>query len=315
MKDFYLTYDNVWLRPNYSNLSSRSEADTSVNFLGAEFKLPVIPSNMEDVISPEIAKKISDNGYFYIMHRFRGMTSNFIKYAKENYIDFLSVSVGNSTYKEDLKGCEGVDIDVITIDVAHGHHSLMVDAVSWLRKNYPGSRIIAGNVATKEGFSFLCGLGVDAVKVGIGGGSICTTKNETGFHLPTLASIIEINRWREDTGVYLPIIADGGIRERGDIAKAIKFGADMVMCGSLFASCIDSPAEFTENGQKVYRGSTSFESKGVHKHVEGKTLSINKGCTYLEQFERIEQSLKSSISYSGGSSLYDLRKADYGVEL
>jgi GMP reductase len=315
MKDFYLSYRNVWLRPKHSSLPHRSDADTSIEFLGKRFFLPVIPANMSDVISPELAKKVSESGYFYIMHRFNDMTSKFVKYAAENKLPYTSISVGNSTYEKDLQGCEQYSPDFITIDVAHGDHDLMEKAVRWIKFNYPGAKIIAGNVATANGYEYLYKLGVDAVKVGIGGGSICTTKNETGFHVPTLSSIIEIKRYMDYTGNRIPIIADGGIRENGDIAKALAFGADMVMCGSLFASCIDSPAEFTDDGQKIYRGSTSYESKGVHKHIEGKTLSISKGCTYLERFERIKQSLQSSISYGGGKDLLCLRYCDYGVEL
>jgi len=142
-------------------------------------------------------------------------------------------------------------------------------------------------------------LGVDAVKVGIGGGSICTTKYKTGFHIPTAYSVWECatNGNRD-----IPIIADGGAKHFGDIAKALVLGADMVMNGRWFAECLDSPARI-EHGKKIYRGSTSYESKGHNNHIEGQTIEISQGCSYADRLEEIKQSLQSSISYAGGKDL------------
>jgi GMP reductase len=136
------------------------------------------------------------------------------------------------------------------------------------------------------------------VKVGIGGGSICTTRNKTGFHLPTAYSVWECAQ----TGLDVPIIADGGAREFGDVAKALTLGATMVMSGGFFASCIDSPAKIV-NGRKVYRGSTSYEAKGERKHIEGRTLELSEGTTYAERLDEIRQAICSSISYAGGTNL------------
>lgn len=291
------SYENVYLRPKFSQLATRDDADTSVEFLGKRWKLPVIPANMQDVISFENAKYLSENGYFYIMHRFEGVTSKFIQQANEYNLKYISVSVGIRGLETELP--EGnYRIDCITIDVAHGYHSDVKTTFEILKHAYPNAKIIAGNVATKEGYKYLSNLGVDAVKVGIGGGSICSTKYKTGFHLPTLQSVYEAKA----TGLDIPIIADGGVKHNGDIAKALTLGATMVMAGSLFASCVDSPAQMVD-GKKVYRGSTSYQAKKVKKHIEGITLELDGAFTYEERLEEIKQDLSSAISYAGGNNL------------
>jgi len=300
MSDFLFSYNTVCLRPKYSELPSRSKADTRVEFLGKTFKVPVIPANMEDVISFDNAQLLDKLGCFYIMHRFNDAPTNFMLHARERDITLKSISLGvNDDSKEDLHALLTIGIpDFITIDVAHGHHKKTEEMVNFIKKMTPTSKLILGNVATADGYKFLCECGADAVKVGIGGGSICTTRFKTGFHLPTLHSVYEA----ASAGLNIPIIADGGARHFGDIAKALTFGATMVMSGGWFASCIDSPAKI-ENGKKIYRGSTSFDSKGEHKHIEGRTLALEEGFTYHERLREIQESLQSAISYSGGTDL------------
>lgn len=295
--DHAFCYDDIYLRPNYSELESRSLADTSINFLGRKFRLPVVPANMRDVISWKISNALIKNDYFYIMHRFDGVNKEFAKW-KDN-IDFVSISLGvNEESKDEFDFLVKYDVipDVVTIDVAHGHHKKVKEMIKWFGGKRP--KIIAGNVATVDGYKFLCDLGVDAVKVGIGGGSICTTKYKTGFHLPTAYSICEC----AELGLDVPIIADGGAKHFGDIAKALTLGATMVMSGGWFAECLDSPAEI-RHGQKIYRGSTSYEAKGHNNHIEGQTLTIEQGCSYSDRMNEIRQALASSISYAGGRDL------------
>ena len=290
------SYDDICLRPKYSTLPSRDAGDTSVDFLGHKFKLPVVPANMMDVISWDIADSLQLNDYFYIMHRFDDANKKMPPKIKEGMNQkVVSISVG---LNEEVFYADVGAPDFITIDLAHGHHLKMVERIKYLRSNFSKSKIIAGNVATADGYKFLCDLGVDAVKVGIGGGSICTTKNKTGFHLPTAYSVWECAQANLD----VPIIADGGAKDFGDVAKALTLGATMVMSGGWFASCIDSPAKI-ENGKKIYRGSTSYEAKGQRKHIEGRTLELSEGTTYPERLEEIRQAICSSISYAGGTNL------------
>lgn len=302
MQKNLFTYDNICLRPKYSELPTRSEADTGVTFLGRRFRLPVIPSNMQDVISWDIANALDSNDYFYIMHRF-GEANIAMPPQVRSFSKIRSISVGvNDFSRKELVSfaTEGPPLEFITIDVAHGHHKKVREMVLFIQStfsNYP--KIIAGNVATAEGYKYLCDLGVDAVKVGIGGGSICSTRFKTGFHLPTAYSVWECAT-KGDRDI--PIIADGGATHFGDVAKALVLGADMVMSGRWFAECIDSPARI-HDGKKIYRGATSFESKGHNNHIEGHTLKITEGCKYNERLIEIKQALQSSISYAGGRDL------------
>jgi GMP reductase len=304
MNDFLLSYDTVTLRPRYSELNSRANADTSVDFFGYKFRLPVVPANMSDVIDVNIARWLSSNDYFYIMHRFGTNLYEFLKLVNEENWKIASVSIGTSGFETELSCAvrDGFRIDYVTIDVAHGHHKNMEHPVKWLKEYLPSTKIIVGNVATEQGVDYLMQLGADAIKVGIGGGGICTTRYKTGFHLPTLESIRLAREHLDFMKSDIKIIADGGAKHYGDIAKALTFGADMVMSGGWFASCIDSPAKI-ENGKKIYRGSTSYAAKGENKHVEGRTLELEFGATYAERLMEIQQSLQSSISYAGGKDL------------
>ena len=306
MKTQLFSYDDIILVPNHSFLKSRSDANTSINFLDKFFKLPIIPSNMEDVIDRSNALMLSENEYFYIFHRF-GKYGNgdpvhsFVANANNNNWKLISASIGvgdeSLSVLNDIKS-NNYKVHYWTIDVAHADHENVKSVISFIKQNFPNVKIIAGNVATADGYKYLCDLGVDAVKVGIGGGSICTTRYKTGFHVPTACAVWECAQ----LGLDVPIIADGGARHYGDVAKALVLGATMVMSGGWFASCLDSPAKIVQ-GKKVYRGSTSYEAKGQRKHIEGRTLELDEGIVYSERLQEIHDALCSSISYAGGKDL------------
>jgi GMP reductase len=324
MKDFLFSYDNVYSRPKYSELRSRDDADTSVEFLGKRWKLPIVPANMQDVISFENAKWLSENGYFYIMHRFDNANEGFLNYIAENYNSFkdnISISLGvNDQSKKELElyikateisnNCNYIP-NFICIDVAHAHHKNVQNIIFFIKSNLPKTKIIVGNIATAEGYKYLYDLKVDAIKVGIAGGRICSTKFKTGFHLPTLHSVYEC----VSLGLDVPIIADGGIKYNGDIVKALVFGADMIMAGGLFASCIDSPAKITKDGKKIYRGSTSYESKGNYSHIEGITIQLDGDITYKDRMKEIKEDLSSAISYAGGKDLSAFNNVEWHLIL
>lgn len=315
-----LYYDDICLIPNnFSELTSRDDADTSVLFLGRKYKLPVILANMESVVNLDVCRKLSSNGYFYIMHRFGyvikddmklSVTQDLVQTANKEGWETISISTGvNDDSKRDLDWIKAYDydVDVITIDVALGYHQQVEDRIKYIRDNFPNVKIIAGNVAESEGARFLADLQVDAIKVGIGQGKVCTTKLQTGFTAPMLWSITEALKGAGN----VPIIADGGIQYNGDIAKAILFGADMVMTGGLFAPCVDSAAVISSDGTKHYYGSASFASKKHSKHVEGKSMAIETDKTILEKLDEVKQSLQSSISYAGGNKLDALKMVDW----
>lgn len=314
----YLTYQQINLIPRHSNLESRSLANTNAQFLGREFSLPVVPANMKSVISVPLARKLSEMGLFYIMHRqglsIRGwpITRELLHVANKEGWKNISISVGvNKESMEDLEWAkaQGYRAQFVTIDVAHGHHDNVKKMIYWIKQNFPCS-IIAGNVTTPEAKNFLIDAGADAVKIGIGQGSICTTRYETGFGLPmfsTLLDCVQAKTFRSSTNrelpnKFCPTIADGGIQRVGDVAKALVAGATMAMAGGLFASCKDSPAEII-NGQKQYHGSTSYAIKRENKHIEGKTVQLTPSDTFEARINEIKMALQSSISYAGGNNL------------
>jgi GMP reductase len=318
--DISLHYENVFLKPNFSSVKTRSEIETDINFLGKVFRLPVIPANMRCCVDFNICRLLDSKYYFYIMHRFDHDVYAFIKDANECYFNIISISVG--IQEKDRALINNIDkhkfrVDFVTIDVAHGHHLKVADQIKHIKQTLPNTKVIAGNVATLEGVEYLHNAGADAVKVGIGGGYACTTKDKTGFTYPMFSCIMECAKDRN-----IPIIADGGVRSNGDIAKALVAGASMVMCGSIFAACSDSPAPLVKdvNGRryKQYFGSASVHNKIEKKNIEGTMKLMDTDTfTYQEKLEEIKQDLQSAISYAGGCNLgsLNLNKVNYGVRL
>lgn len=314
-------YSDVCLVPRYSECHSRSDADTSIGIANDKFKLPIIPANMKSVINIDIAKWMSENNYFYIMHRFdRDLTEDVANAQEWSNISF---SVGVKT--KDKMAIQKIGkrehrVDYLTIDIAHGHSLRMKIMIECIKKHLPKTIIIAGNVATPDAVVDLFNWGADIIKVGIGQGSPCTTKDKTGFTIPMFTCVKNCgdcyaSRDDFDAGKKIPIIGDGGIACNGDIAKALVAGADMVMAGGLFASCVDSPAlpvDINGSFHKAYFGSASYENKGHRKHIEGKLNHIaNNGMTYEKKLIEIEQDLQSAISYAGGNDLSSLKNVKH----
>ena len=311
-----LKYSDVTLVPNYSELDSRSFADTSVEFLGKTFVLPIIPANMSSVIDENLARYCANHDIFYIMHRFNIDLYKFVVDMQDTNLVSIScgVNLDNAEYTALIDIADhDLQVDFITIDVAHGHHVKVQERITFLRKLFPKAKIIAGNVATRPAANSLEYWGADAIKVGIGGGSICSTRYQTGFHVPMFTCVNDIfNDPYQRSKFDLPVIADGGIEHPGDIAKALVAGATMVMAGGLFAPCIDSPAKLV-NGKKQYNGSTSFAAKGEYKHIEGITLEVESSVTFAQRIQELQMALQSSISYAGGKDLSAFRNVNYRV--
>jgi len=205
----------------------------------------------------------------------------------------------------------GLVPEYITIDIAHGHADSVKNMIGYLKQKMPTAFVIAGNVATPEAIIDLENWGADATKVGIGPGKVCITKLKTGFG--TGGWQLSALKWCARVATK-PIIADGGIREHGDIAKSIRFGATMVMIGSLLAGHEESPGLTVEVDGKLFKeyyGSASDFNKGEYKHVEGKRILEPIKGTLAETLEEMEQDVQSSISYAGGTKLMDIRKVNY----
>ena len=244
-------YDNILLLPRKCRVESRSECDASVELGGRKFRIPVVPANMKTVVDEATCVWLAQNGYFYVMHRFDLDNVQFVKDMKAKGL-YASISLGvkKPDYATvDTLAALGLTPEYVTIDIAHGHADSVKDMIVYLKGKMPSTFIIAGNVATPEAVIDLENWGADATKVGIGPGKVCITKLKTGFG--TGGWQLSAVKWCARVATK-PIIADGGIRDHGDIAKSIRFGATMVMIGSLFAGHEESPGQTVEVGGKLY---------------------------------------------------------------
>jgi GMP reductase len=306
-------YDNVLLLPRKCRVDSRSECDAGIEMGGRTFRIPVVPANMKTVINVPICIWLAKNGYFYVMHRFDLDNIQFVKDMRAAGV-FASISLGvkKADYETvDQLKAQGLAPDYITIDIAHGHADSVKNMIGYLKEKLPSSFVIAGNVGTPEGIIDLENWGADATKVGIGPGKVCITRLKTGFG--TGGWQLSALKWCARVATK-PIIADGGIREHGDIAKSIRFGATMVMIGSMLAGLEESPGTTVEVDGKLYKeyyGSASDFNKGEYKHVEGKRILEPIKGTLKDTLIEMEQDVQSSISYAGGKKLLDIRKVNY----
>jgi len=226
----------------------------------------------------------------------------------------ISVGIKPADYADiDRLAAEGLTPEYITIDIAHGHSDQVRDMIGHIKTRLPGSFVIAGNVATPEAVIDLENWGADATKVGVGPGKVCITRLKTGFG--TGGWQLSAVKWCARVATK-PIVADGGIRHHGDIAKSIRFGATMIMIGSLFAGHEESPGRTVEvDGvqYKEYYGSASDFNKGEYKHVEGKRILEPIKGKLADTLIEMEQDVQSSISYAGGRKLMDVRKVNYVI--
>lgn len=299
-------FENITLLPNFSQIESRSDCNTTCLFGGHRFKLPIVPANMESIIDVKLATELAKKGYFYILHRFNIDEVSFVKNMKDhNLIASISVGVNEDSYTliDELTSKDLVP-HFITVDIAHGHSIKMMKMVKYIKDKMPNVFLIGGNVCTPEAVIDLEEWGCDAVKCGIGGGSACTTYHSTGFgNRGWQAAMIE----QCSKVAKKPIVADGSIKEHCDIVKSLVLGGSIVMVGGMLAGYNESPGEKIKNEldghwYKEFWGSASSSQSGKTNRIEGiRKLVPYKEVSIFDKLKEIEESLQSAISYAGGN--------------
>lgn len=313
-KEEALTYQDVLLVPQYSDIGSRKEVDIG-NRLSEDVKLslPLISSPMDTVSEEEMAQAMSENGGVSVVHRYNTIEEQagiVGKVSSDNLVGAAIGATGDFVERAGELVLRGVDF--LCIDVAHGHHLHVKNAIETLRsKSWGGVHIMAGNVATLEGFNALASWGADSIRCNIGGGSICTTRVQTGHGVPGLHTIFDCAR-SEHAG-DVKVIADGGIRNAGDVVKALAAGADFVMAGSLFAGTDQSPGKLMKTNQgsfKQYRGMASRDAQMNWRGRSGSPEGVSSMIPYKGDvnliLEELSGSIKSGFSYTGARNIQEL---------
>jgi len=316
-----LTYDDVLLVPKCSDIRSRSEVDISTdlgNNLFLEF--PIVSSPMDTISEEFMARSMHSAGGTAVIHRYcsietqSGMIGRAFSMGATNIGGAIGVS---GDYLERAHAALEQGCRFLCVDVAHGHHIMMKEALENLRKTFGGNiHIMAGNVATLSGINALADWGANSVRCNIGGGSICSTRIQTGHGKPGLQTIFDCDKTDRDVS----IIADGGIRNAGDIVKAIAAGADAVMLGSLLAGTRETPGEvFTDEmgiKYKTYRGMASKEAqvdwRGKYSSFEGVSSTVPYRGKVTNILEDLKRGIRSGFSYSGARSIAQFQtKAEF----
>lgn len=310
-----LAFDDVLLVPQFSDIVSRKDVDISSRLDDKIYlHIPIISSPMDTVTGQVMACELSILGGLGILHRYNSIDeqANMVKYCKDNRAIHVGAAIGSTgDYLERASKLLDSGADVICLDVAHGDHISVKIAIEQIRKQFGWNlHLMAGNVATKDAFERLTDWGVDSIRVGVGGGSICSTRIQTGHGVPTLSSIFDC---ASGTG-RAKLIADGGIKTSGDIVKSLAAGSDFVMLGSMLAGTDETPGDILEeNGKKykVYRGMASKEAqldwKGNYSSFEGVSSRVNYKGHLSSVLEDITRNIRSGLSYSGAKNLIELR--------
>ena len=308
-----LAFDDVLLVPQYSDIESRKEVDIG-NQLDSDIdlSLPILSAPMDKVTESDMVNAMAEMGGLGVIHRYNTIEEQLEIVKKVKGIRACAISAtGDFLERAKALVTEG-GVRVLCVDIAHAHHIHMKNALDAL-KTYFGDNIhlMAGNVATLKAFNDLSDWGADSIKVGIGGGSICSTRILTGHGMPTLQSVYECSK--SDRNAVL--IADGGIKTSGDMVKALGFGADLVMVGSLLSGTSQAPGDIHYNGNgepyKQYRGMASKEAqndwRGRSASIEGVAHYVPyKGCV-KKILKDLDNGIRSGLSYSGARSINELQ--------
>jgi IMP dehydrogenase len=321
--DFKQTYsfDDILLVPQHSDIKSRAQVNIG-NDLDSKTKLslPVISSPMDTVTESCMANAMHNAGGLGIIHRYNSVEEQAALVTRCSGISVGAAIGMTGDFLDRASAVLDAGAQVLCVDVAHGHHSMMRECLTKLKHAFGDKiHIMAGNVATLEAFDALASWGADSIRVGIGGGSICSTRMVSGHGMPTFQSVLECSRTTYDT----KIIADGGIKTTGDMVKALAAGADFVMVGSMLAGAEETPGDtFFGKGQKrykVYRGMASKAAqnswRGKSSTPEGVSTTVPYRGDTKDLLEDIAGGIRSGLSYSGVRNIKELQnRAEFIVQ-
>ena len=306
------SFDDVLLVPQKSDIRSRSEIDIGSDLGNKRLDLPIISAPMDTVTETLMSISLHAHGGLGIIHRYNTIEDQAALVREGRALMGAAVGVSGDFEARAIALYEA-GARTICVDVAHGHHTLVKHALETLRGVFGESiHIIAGNVATLEAFNDLSDWGADSIRVGIGGGSICSTRIMTGHGVPTLQSVYDCAK--SDRSAKL--IADGGIKVSGDIVKALAAGADFVMLGSMLAGTDETPGKLmrTASGSmyKIYRGMASkeaqFEWRGEARSLEGVSTTVPGRGPVSNILKDLAQNIRSGLSYSGARNIRELQE-------
>ncbi|MUV91051.1 guanosine monophosphate reductase [Halapricum sp. CBA1109] len=320
------SYGDVMLVPQRSPVDSRSDVDLSTPLTtGIDLETPLLSAAMDTVTESEAAIALSAAGGLGVIHRFltaEEQAAEVRRVAEAGERCGAAVGIAEDAIaRTDALWSAGVD--VVVIDVAHGHMERCLDAVERLKSEFPDIELIAGNVATPEGAADLAAAGADAVKVGIGPGSHCTTRKVAGVGVPQLTAVDDCSDAAHEQGV--PVVADGGIRSSGDAVKALMAGADTVMMGSLFAGTDEAPTEIVEVDGTKYKRSRGMATTAANESRSDKDVDpeADEGVEALTEYKgplsdvaaEFAAGIRSGLSYCGGHTIEAARENAEFIEI
>ena len=321
-----ISFDDVILVPQYSDITTRSAIDTSTEMQIGRNKvildIPIISSPMSTVSEAYMCNAMRSLGGLGIIHRYNSIDfqAKLLSFINDKETKAAAIGVSGD-YKERISALHEKGLSIVCVDIAHGDHILMTQAIEFIRSDYPNVFIIAGNVATSQGYERLSSAGAHAVRTSVGSGSICTTRIQTGHGMPTLNAVIDCYTRKSamiSEGVKEPalIIADGGIKNSGDVVKSLAAGADLVMLGSMLSGTKETPGKIilSNEGKKIkrYNGMASKLAqknwKGSYSSIEGVSSYVPYKGTVSKVVGEIMSNVRSGMSYSGVRSLEELRQ-------
>lgn len=322
-RDHGLTFDDVLITPKKSEVKSRRDPSLKSKLTKTKtLEMPVLSANMDTITEAKMAIAMHQMGGLGILHRFMNIEQQVseVEQVKAAGAQVISASIGvNADYKERAAALVKAGVNLLTIDIAHGHSVLMMDTLKWLKDSFSGLEVIAGNLATPDAAIDLIEAGADAIKVGIGPGSMCTTRIITGAGVPQLTAIALCAEAAEPYGV--PVIADGGIRTSGDMVKAFAAGANIIMLGSMLSGTIETPGDIV-NGKKQYRGMASKKAQISWRGdmpqgmaPEGESTFVNVKGHVTDVIHELAGGIRSGMSYVNAISIDEIKEKATFMEM